>query len=309
MAKPVYVFSGFLDSGKTTVIRESLLNPRFNEGEKTLIIAMEQGDVLYDEKFLRATHSEVTYLGGISELTRNKMQQLDQKYRPERIFIELNGMEDDNLLYKQGFIRQWELAQTMTIFNAENFRLYMNNMKQFVFNHVVNAEMVIFNRCKEDDILFLRNNMKGINQRVEVIFEGKNGELFSKIEDKLFDVSKPLVIDDLDYGLWYMDAVDNPLKYDNARITLKVKYEETIKEYVNTVIMGRKAMVCCANDIQTLALTVVNVDPDKINKDGYQSVSGTIHCLKDEEGYDTCVLYADKVEEAPYPKEELVNFN
>ena len=310
MAKPVYVFSGFLDSGKTTAIKESLYNPRFNEGEKTLIIALEQGDVDFDQKFLLSTNCEVVYLDSVNDLTKNKMQQLDQKYRPERVFIELNGMEDDNILYKQGFIRNWELAQTLTIFDASVFNLYLYNMRQFVFNHVVRAEVCVFNRCGENtDVLFIRNNMKSINQRLEIIFEGKDGEIMPKIEDKLFDVSKPLVIDDNDYGLWYMDAVDNPTKYDNAKITLKVRFVEQIREYENTVIMGRRAMVCCANDIQDIALTVVNVDPTKIDIHRYQYVTGTIHCMDDEEGYTTCVLYAEKVEEAPYPAQDLVNFS
>ena len=47
--KPVYVFSGFLDAGKTSAIKESLLDPGFNQGETTLIIAFEQGDEEYDE--------------------------------------------------------------------------------------------------------------------------------------------------------------------------------------------------------------------------------------------------------------------
>ena len=310
MAKPVYVFSGFLDSGKSTAIKESLYNPRFNEGEKTLLIALEDGDVKYDQKFQLSTNTEVVYLDSINDLTKNKMQQLDQKYKPERVFIELNGMEDDNILYNQGFIRQWELAQTLTIFDASVFNLYLYNMRQFVFNHVIKAEVCVFNRCKDTtDILFLRNNMKSINQRLEIIFEGEDGEILPKIEDKLFDVSKPLFIEDNDYGLWYMDAVDNPEKYDNAKITLKIKYVETIKEYENTVIMGRKAMVCCANDIQDIALTVVNVDPKAIDIHRYQYITGTIHCMDDEEGYKTCVLYAEKVEDAPFPQGELVNFS
>ena len=46
MIKPVYVFSGFLDSGKTSAIKEVLYDPRFNEGESTLIIVMEEGKIV-----------------------------------------------------------------------------------------------------------------------------------------------------------------------------------------------------------------------------------------------------------------------
>ena len=309
MNKPVYVFSGFLDSGKTTAVKGTLLNPRFNEGEKSLIIALEEGDVEYDEKFLKATNAEVIFLDSINSLTKNKMQQLDQKYNPERVIIELNGMEDDNILYKQGFIKNWILAQTLTFFDASKFKLHINNMKQFVFNHVVNAEVCVLNRAENEDLLFLRNNLKGINQKLEIIFEDSKGEIMNKIEDQLFDTSKPLEIADSDYGLWYMDALDNPNKYENADITLKVKYASTVKAYENVCIMGRSAMVCCANDIQPIALTCINVDPDKIDKDKYYYIKGKIHCMDDEQGYKTCVLYADTLNEAPVPEDELVYFN
>ena len=95
MNKPVYVFSGFLDSGKTQAIKNTLMNPNFNEGELSLILCFEQGDVIYDEKFLKLTNCVIEYMDSISDLTIDKQKQLDKKYKPERVFIELNGMEDD----------------------------------------------------------------------------------------------------------------------------------------------------------------------------------------------------------------------
>ena len=121
MNKPIYVFSGFLDSGKTRAIKETLYNPRFNEGEASLIICFEQGDIDYDEKFLRITNSEVIYLDSINDLTIDKQKQIEKDYNFERIFIELNGMEDDNVLYNNGFIENWELAQTLTTIDASKF--------------------------------------------------------------------------------------------------------------------------------------------------------------------------------------------
>ena len=44
---PVYLFTGFLDSGKTTFIQETLEDPGFNDGQKTLLIVTEEGDTEY----------------------------------------------------------------------------------------------------------------------------------------------------------------------------------------------------------------------------------------------------------------------
>ena len=309
MIKPVYVFSGFLDSGKTRAIKETLYDPRFNEGEPTLIIAFEQGDIEYDDKFLKITNSNVVYLDSVNELTIEKQKQLDKEYDADRIFIELNGMEDDNILYNNGFISKWELAQTLTTIDASKFNLYIANMRQFLYNHVKNAEVVILNRSDDVDKRYLRNNLKSINQRLEIIYEDQYGNVTNKMNDDLFDVSKDLFIEDLDYGLWYMDALDNAQKYDGKTITLKVKYVDEVKEYQNVLIMGRKAMVCCAQDIQDIALTFVNVKKEDIDVNKYYYVTGVGHCLDDEEGNKTVVVYASEYKEAESPREELVTFN
>ena len=307
MVKPCYVFSGFLDSGKTTAIKDILSNG-FNEGDRVLIIALEMGDEEYDDAFLADTNSEVVYLSGLNELTAEKMEALDAEYDPAMIFVELNGMEDDGVFYKT-VLNDWVIVNSLTFFDATKLKLYMTNMRQFVFNHVVYADYCYINRCDEADTLYFRNSLKSINQRLGLVFTDKNGEQIRNIESSLFDVSKDLDISDTDWGLWYIDAVDNPMKYDGKHVSFKARFVEAEPEYDNVCIMGRKAMVCCSNDLQDIALTCVNVDPKKINKDGYQKLSGTIQVMDDEEGEKTCVLYCDKVEEAEAPLDELVYFN
>ena len=308
MTKPVYVFSGFLDSGKTQAIKESLYNPNFNEGEPSLIICFEQGDVIYDEKFLKITNSQVLYMDSINDLTIEKQKEIDKTYDIDRILIELNGMEDDNILYNTGFISNWELAQTLTTIDASTFNMYLTNMRQFLYNHVVNAECIILNRSDNADKRYLRNNLKSINQFSEIIYEDKDGNVSNKVEDELFDVSKDLFIEDLDYGLWYMDALDNADKYDNKNITLKMKFVEDIKEYEDVLIMGRRAMVCCAEDITDIAISCVGVNTKQIDKDKYYYLTGTLHSLDTPEGK-TVVLYVTETKEADAPKDELVTFN
>ena len=41
---PVYLFTGFMDSGKTSLIRQTLLEENFGDGAKTLLIVCEDGD-------------------------------------------------------------------------------------------------------------------------------------------------------------------------------------------------------------------------------------------------------------------------
>ena len=45
---PVYMFLGFLESGKTKFIQETLEDPRFDSGEKTLLLVTEEGEEEYE---------------------------------------------------------------------------------------------------------------------------------------------------------------------------------------------------------------------------------------------------------------------
>ena len=309
MIKPVYFFSGMLDSGKTRAIKTTLYDERFNEpGEFNLIISMEQGDDEYDKKFLKYTNSAVEYID-YKDLTREKMQQLEDEYDPSRIIIEFNGMQNDEEFFRNGFIPEWEMAQTLTTIDGSSFRLMVANLRQFMFYHIKYAEVVIINRFSSEDLVYLRNNIKGMNQRVEIIFEDENGNVTNKINQSLFDTSKPLDISDIDYGLWYMDAVDNPDKYEGCQIELNSYYIEKVKEYENVGIFGRRAMVCCAEDVQPIAFTVIDIDPDKLEKNKYYHIKGTVKCLDDERGYKTCVVYASEIAPQEEPADPMVYFN
>ena len=47
---PVYMITGFLESGKTSFIQDVLSSPDFADGQKTLLLVCEEGEVEYDEK-------------------------------------------------------------------------------------------------------------------------------------------------------------------------------------------------------------------------------------------------------------------
>ena len=44
MDLPVYLFTGFLDSGKSTFLQSTLEDVRFNNGERTLVLLCEEGE-------------------------------------------------------------------------------------------------------------------------------------------------------------------------------------------------------------------------------------------------------------------------
>ena len=80
---PVYLFTGFLEGGKTHIIQESMEDKRFNSGEKTLILQCEEG---VDELDLSAFASGNCYLELIEDpddLTAANLTALGKKYKAQ----------------------------------------------------------------------------------------------------------------------------------------------------------------------------------------------------------------------------------
>ena len=58
---PTYVISGFLESGKTTFIKDTIASDDFFKKGKTLILSGEEGEVEYESSFLKQYNCEVYY--------------------------------------------------------------------------------------------------------------------------------------------------------------------------------------------------------------------------------------------------------
>ena len=49
---PLYLITGFLDSGKTTLLSDTLNMDYFNDGQRTVLLMCEDGEEAYDQQFL-----------------------------------------------------------------------------------------------------------------------------------------------------------------------------------------------------------------------------------------------------------------
>ena len=144
---PVYAFTGFLDSGKTKFIQETLEDERFNAGERTLLLVFEEGEEEYD--FSTYPHKNV-YLETLDQqtVTTKELQALAKKYRAERVVAELNGMQQVGDLYMR-FPENWAVAQEVMFADSTTIMAYNANMRNLVMDKLVGAQMVVFNRLEK----------------------------------------------------------------------------------------------------------------------------------------------------------------
>lgn len=144
---PVYLIAGFLDAGKTSFIN-GVLRDGFAEEDRTLLICCEEGELEYDPRVLG---NVFTYtVDDPAQLTPELFKKLEKQYRPKQVIIEYNGMWMMEPLYRDGLPANWILYQIMCLVDATTFDVYLKNMGQLMMEKVLNADLLIFNRCNEE---------------------------------------------------------------------------------------------------------------------------------------------------------------
>ena len=249
---PVYVFTGFLDSGKTKFIQETLEDPRFNAGERTLLLVFEEGEEEYD--FSSYPHQNV-FMEVLDQqtVTMDTLLALSLKHKAERVVAELNGMQQVGDLYSR-FPEEWVVAQEVMFADATTIMTYNANMRNLVMDKLVGAQMVVYNRLNPgDDTLPLHKLSRAANRRIDILYDYTDGTTaFDDVEDPLpFNIQDPVIcLKDEDYALWYRDVTEDPEKYHGKTICFKAQVALLRRDKSDMFAPGRFVMTCCVDDIE-----------------------------------------------------------
>lgn len=310
---PTYLFTGFLESGKSTCIQEILEEGNFADGLKTLFLQTEEGEFEIDEKLLSDNKVITVVIDDEDDLTEEMCVSLIKEHKPARIMIEVNGMWDLKKLINETIPENWVVVQTFTTVNAQTFDMYINNMKSLLMSHFEQSDLVIFNRCdKEMNKPSMRRNVKAINRQTQVLFESEDGSVESNIEEELpYDVNASTIeLEDDDFGLWYLDASEHPEKYVNKTMIFKGQVYRNRTFPSNAFVPARAAMTCCADDIAKIGFICHFDQAAQFDTNSWVRVKAQVKAefsRKNQGMYP--VLYADSVEKAEPPAEEVVYFS
>lgn len=297
---PVYAFTGFLDSGKTKFIQETLEDPRFNAGERTLLLVFEEGEEEYDFSTYPVQNVFLEVLDQ-QKVTTKELQALAKKHRAQRVVAELNGMQLVGDLYSR-FPEEWVVAQEVMLADATTFETYNANMRNLVMDKLVGGQMVVFNRLQPDaDTMGLHKLVRAANRRMDILYDYLDGTTaFDEIEDPLpFDINAPVIdVQDADYALWYRDVTEEAAKYDGKTVRFKGQVALLRRTKENMFAPGRFVMTCCEDDIQFCGIPCSFEDASKLEPRSWVMVTAKIKAEKHPlyKGETGPVLYAEKVE-------------
>jgi len=309
---PVYAFTGFLDSGKTRFIQETLEDERFNAGERTLLLVFEEGEEEFD--FTTYPHSNVfLHVLDQQSVTTKQLQALAKQHKAQRVVAELNGMQLVGDLYSR-FPEEWVVAQEVMFADATTFMAYNANMRNLMMDKLVGAQMVVFNRLEKGaDTMPFHKVARAANRRIDILYDYTDGTTqFDDVEDPLpFDINAPVIdLKDEDYALWYRDVTEEPQKYHGKTIRFKGQVAMLRRDKNGIFAPGRFVMTCCIDDIQFCGVPCKYADAAKLEPRSWVTVTAKIAAEKHMlyQGELGPVLTAISVEPAVPPVEDVATF-
>ncbi|MEA4934294.1 MAG: GTP-binding protein [Lawsonibacter sp.] len=308
---PVYLITGFLDSGKTTILSDTLNMEYFNDGQRTILLLCEDGEEEYDPEQLTQCNCRMVPVEKQEQLNTAFLQELDRRYQPDRVVIEYNGMWPIQILRDLKLPKSWGLYQAICTIDGSTFEMYRANMQSMVIDMVSEADMVLFNRCTPDmPLSSWKRSIRAVNRMCEMVFEDVSGEDLT-VEDILpYSLDEPhITLEDPDYGIWYLDIQDHPDRYVGKTITYKAQAMTGMRLPKDAFVPGRNAMTCCAEDIRFFGFLCKYNKARSFKKGEWVTVTAEIKwehaAVYDGEGV---VLYAQNVEKAERPQDPLVYF-
>lgn len=313
---PVYLFWGFLESGKTSFIKDTLSQDYFNDGERTMILSFEEGEVEYEQEMLDQANAFVIFLDRAEDFTVDYMISCQKNYHPDRVMIEYNGMYPIEPLMDVIDETSMELYQFIVTVDASTVDLYMKNMRSIFVEMFKLANLVVFNRCDDKtNVSSYRRSIKAVNPQAQVGFERADGREMEMEEILPYRLDDEVIqIPEEDYGIWYIDTMERPQLYDGKVVEFKAQVNRPPKMPKGFIIPGRSAMTCCEDDITFIGY-LCRLDKTKsktlkrvLNKE-WVSVTAEIRVeYHPAYGQKAPVLYAKRIEKAEAPKQELIYF-
>ena len=276
---PVYLFTGFMDSGKTSLIKDTLFNQGFAEEGKCLIICCEDGDVEYDEAELQKIGAKLVMVENEEDFTEDFLKKVNAEYQPEQVFLEYNGTWGMDKILEIELPKYWTIVQSLATVDATTFEMYLANMRTMIMEQLFHADVVIFNRCDDStDKGKFRRNVKALNRKAQLVYERADGSLDEREEELPFDISADEIeISDADYAIWYMDCQENPKKYEGKKVSfLALVYNpDNLKKGI--MVPGRFAMTCCVEDVTFIGFKTKYEKENEIPHKSWIKIKAEVH--------------------------------
>lgn len=206
--------------------------------------------------------------------------------------------------------RNWQLQGVYSTVNGTTLDMYLKNMRNVLMEQLTESELIIVNRCPEEiDRSGFRRALKVQNPMAQLIFENMEGQIIQpSVEDLPYDVKgDKIVIDDMDFGIWYVDAFDHPELYQHKEIEFKAQIFRPKNMGKDMFVPVRKIMTCCANDVRFYGYPCKMQEKRELELKSWARIRAKMEFeYVPASGQEQPMLYLIDMESAEAPEEETV---
>ena len=285
---PVYLFVGFLESGKTKFIQETFEDPNFDSGDKTLLLVCEEGEEEYNEKKFAFPGVTLYNLEDKAELNPQNLAKLAREADAGRVVIEYNGMWMLQDL-ANNLPENWIVYQCIATADGTTALTYArdNSMRALMLDKIARSELIVFNRAEAVNNDAARQELHKLvrqaSRKCDIAYEFKDGSVaYDDIPDPLpFDINAPVIqIKDEDYALWYRDVTEEPEKYVGKTVCFKAQVAMLRRQKEGMFAPGRFVMTCCVEDIQFCGIPCRYADSKSLASRAWVQVTAKVSAEK-----------------------------
>ena len=279
MEIPVYLFTGFLEAGKTSFITETMKDPNFNDGKrKYLIITCEEGEVEYYPDDFGDNVSFASF-DDEQSITVDRLSAMQKRSGADIIIVEYNGMWMLDRFYNS-LPDNWMVYQEVFICDSTTALVYNANMRSLMVDKLTSCEMAVFNRTTPlTEKMELHKIVRGISRKANICYEDTSGDIeFDQFEDPLpYDLNADVIeIKDEDFAIFYRDMTEEFGKYNGKKLRFKgiVALDSSLPG--GHYAIGRHIMTCCADDIAYRGVVAKGMGNMKLQTRDWVIVEGTV---------------------------------
>lgn len=182
----VDLVTGFLSSGKTSFINVFL--KKTLKREEVIIIQCEHGKEKINSFIASRNNVNVKKFTSYDELTVERFIRMIKFYKPERMIIECNGVEDStyfiNIFNSTKLTGYFKLSGIININDALTFNMFLQNLPHLVRPSLEKSDLIVFNKANdvpEVKMDKLIEEVKQLNSHAHILIAYNKNDLEKKI--------------------------------------------------------------------------------------------------------------------------------
>lgn len=257
MSIPVFLFTGFLDAGKTTLIRQMLTDRMLTLPKgPVLLVLTETGLESYSEDFLRRNNLNCRLLRSAEEF--GNLEGMRAECGGRSVVIELNGFWPSTLV-DQALVENWRITEKIFCANAETAALYDANLNGPTRDKIAFCSRAFLNRIPEgEDGLRLHRLVRQYGKRAEIFFQRAGGVWQPSPWEEISFYADPngdglTEIPDYAFAEWLYSVRRHPASHAGNRVRVRGLFRSNPQ---GRPLLGREITTGSTRDAEFQGLTL-----------------------------------------------------